>query len=196
MMPGNFGAFRNVMERILRERFERQRHAVPRERRAAFVKPKPREPRTPVMLNALLRGGGQERSVRVRNVSSRGMMIEAHEAGEAPDVGVVVEVRIGGVSWLGRVAWSRGKQFGFHCRSTIDTGLLVGGCGVREGRRADARACRSAASLCAQDYRFVSRAMQFVAGVGFAVASCAIIVLLLNEMLLAPMQTLSAHLSR
>ena len=46
------------------------------------------------------------------------------------------------------------------------------------------------------DYRFVSRAMQFVAGVGFAVAACAIIVLLLNEMLLAPMQTLSAHLSR
>jgi hypothetical protein len=46
-----------------------------------------------------------------------------------------------------------------------------------------------------RDYRLISRAIRFLAGIVFAFGGCAIIALLLHVMLLAPIQALSAHLS-
>ncbi|MXP41495.1 hypothetical protein GRI75_07540 [Altererythrobacter soli] len=163
------------------------------EGQSGFVRPKPREPRSPVLLNALLRGGGQERIVRIRNVSSRGMLIETNEA---PNVGVTVEVSVGRVSVLGRIVWRKDKQLGFHSRNTIDKdGLAKGHRAAKEARRSDPSPSPSPGTDRAAHYRLVSRATQFVAGIAFALGGCTVIAILLHEMLLKPVQALSTHLS-
>lgn len=163
----------------------------PPEGRGRFVRPKPREPRSPVLLNALLRGGGEERIVRIRNVSSRGMLIETSEA---PQVGVTVEVSVGRVAVLGRVVWRKGKQLGFHSRSTIDKDRLSKGHdGAQEARRSARGPSPQAQS--GADYRLISRATQYAAGIAFALGGCTVIAILLHEMLLKPVQALSVHLS-
>lgn len=165
----------------------------PPEGRGGFVRPKPREPRSPVLLNALLRGGGEERIVRIRNVSSRGMMIETSEA---PDVGVTVEVSVGRVAVLGRIVWRKGRHLGFHSRNTIDKNdLSKGHCGAQDARRADWVRRPSAQSQAGPEYRLISRATQFVAGIAFALGGCTVIAILLHEMLLKPVQAIAVHLS-
>jgi hypothetical protein len=165
----------------------------PPECQGGFVRPKPRERRSPVLLNALLRGGGEERIVRIRNVSSRGMMIEASEA---PDVGVTVQVSVGRVAVLGRIVWRKGKQLGFHSRSTINKDRLSKGhSDAQDARRNDAACSASARPDTGPDYRLISRATQFVAGIAFALGGFAVIAILLHEMLLKPVQALAVHLS-
>jgi hypothetical protein len=165
----------------------------PPEGRSGFVRPKQREARSPVLLNGLLRGGGEERIVRIKNVSSRGMMIEASEA---PDVGVTVEVSVGRVAVLGRIVWRKGKQLGIHSRSTIDKDRLSKGHrDAQDARRSDWARDPSPQSDAAPDYRLISRATQFIAGIAFAIGGCTVIAILLHEMLLKPVQALAVHLS-
>lgn len=163
------------------------------EGRSGFIRPKPREPRSPVLLNALLRGGGKENIVRIRNVSSRGMLIETNEA---PDVGVTVEVSVGRVSVLGRIVWRKDKQLGFHSRSTIDKDRLAKGhCAAKEARRPDPSRTPSSGPDREAHYRLMSRATQFVAGIAFALGGCTVIAILLHEVLLKPVEAISTRLS-
>jgi len=163
----------------------------PPERRTLFVKLKPREPRRPVLLSAVLRGGGREQVGRVRNISSRGLMIEADEP---PGVGTILDVSIGATSVVGRVVWRKGNRFGFHSRGTIAARFFLDVAGEQKGHRPAERPARSGPATT-EVYRRISRAIQFVSGVGFALGAAAIIGILLHEILIRPMQALSAHLA-
>jgi hypothetical protein len=107
-----------------------------------------------------------------------------------------VEVSIGRTSVMGRVVWRKGEQFGFHSRSTIDKDCLLSGrCEVQEGHRSRSTDRLSVGPDRERDYRLMSRAIQFIAGIAFALGGCAAIALLLHEMLPTLIQALSAHLS-
>ena len=58
----------------------------------------------------------------IRNISSRGMLLQATHA---PECGTYVEIIRPRYSVTARVAWSKGGQFGIHSRETIDFSELL-----------------------------------------------------------------------
>src|ERR1044072_4569409 len=77
---------------------------------------KPREPRQKVVLPARMRAGAGQVDVCIRDVSSRGMLIQA---GVPPPRGTYVEIMRPGYSVTGRVIWSNPHKFGSQSRETI-----------------------------------------------------------------------------
>ena len=77
---------------------------------------KPRETRQKVVLPARMRAGAGQIDVCIRDVSSRGMLIQA---GVPPPRGTYVEIMRPGYSVTGRVIWSKHHTFGIQSRDTI-----------------------------------------------------------------------------
>jgi hypothetical protein len=77
---------------------------------------KPRETRQKVVLPARMRAGAGQVEVCIRDVSSRGMLIQA---GVPPPRGTYVEIMRPGYSVTGRVIWSKHHKFGLQSRETI-----------------------------------------------------------------------------
>lgn len=77
---------------------------------------KPREGRQKVVLPARMRAGAAQVDVCIRDVSSRGMLIQA---GVPPPRGTYVEILRPGYSVTGRVVWSKHHKFGIQSRETI-----------------------------------------------------------------------------
>ena len=77
---------------------------------------KPRETRQKVVLPAKMRAGAGQIDVCIRDVSSRGMLIQA---GVPPPRGTYVEILRPGYSVTGRVIWSKHHKFGIQSRETI-----------------------------------------------------------------------------
>jgi hypothetical protein len=77
---------------------------------------KPRETRQKVVLPARMRAGAGQVDVCIRDVSSRGMLIQA---GVPPPRGTYVEILRPGYSVTGRVVWSKHHKFGIQSREKI-----------------------------------------------------------------------------
>lgn len=166
---------------------------LPRESGASFGKRKrQRESRRPVLLRASLRAGVRDRVAYVKNVSSHGMMIEARPA---PHVGQTVEIGVGRVLVIGRIVWQSGDRFGIYSRNPIDVSALLKARHDGEERHAPRPHGTASESKKPRDYRLVARSMQFAASVGFALAACTAVAILLHEILVKPMQALSAQLT-
>lgn len=84
---------------------------------------KNRELRKSVLIPARMRIGGAWVDVRIRNVSTRGMMLETQSV---PDRGTYLEIARARLSITGRVAWSRNGQCGIQTRDDIDLSGLSG----------------------------------------------------------------------
>ncbi|AUW58057.1 hypothetical protein C1T17_07995 [Sphingobium sp. SCG-1] len=69
-----------------------------------------------------MRSDGVWSDVRIRNASSRGMMVET---ADPPERGAYIEIRRGALTVIGRVAWSRGRRFGFRSQDKIDVDALM-----------------------------------------------------------------------
>ncbi|WP_165271696.1 PilZ domain-containing protein [Pelagerythrobacter rhizovicinus] len=151
-------------------------------------KAKLREPRTSATLYATLRVHGRERAACIRNLSPRGMMIEA---GSIPLVGQRIEVRVGRTILLGRVVWRKVDRFGVHFPHRIDVAYLL-----HRNRR---RTAQVALGICgtggSRDYHLVARTIQFAASIGIALSVTATIAWVLHEALASPMQTIASSLS-
>jgi hypothetical protein len=85
---------------------------------------KPREPRRTVFLPARLRETAGWCDAVVRNVSSRGMLLESDEP---PARGSYIEVRRASMTIVGRVVWRRDRLVGVRAQDRIDIDLLVSG---------------------------------------------------------------------
>lgn len=83
---------------------------------------KPREMRQKVVLPARMRAGAGQVDVCIRDVSSRGMLIQA---GVPPPRGTYVEIIRPGYSVTGRVVWSKHHKFGIQSRETIRIGAVL-----------------------------------------------------------------------
>lgn len=77
---------------------------------------RPRAPRRKVVLPAKMRAGAGQVDVCIRDVSARGMLVQA---GVPPPRGTYVEILRPGYSVTGRVVWTRQHKFGIEAQATI-----------------------------------------------------------------------------
>ncbi len=83
---------------------------------------KPRAPRQKVVLPARMRAGAGQVEVCIRDVSVRGMLIQA---GVPPARGTYVEILRPGCSVTGRVVWSKHHKFGIETREKISIAAVL-----------------------------------------------------------------------
>ena len=84
---------------------------------------KAREPRRPVFLRARMRASGVFSDVCIRNISSRGMLLQA---AMPPACGSYVEIFCQRHTFVARVVWTQDRRFGVHTSETIDVSALLG----------------------------------------------------------------------
>src|SRR5436305_4556210 len=107
-----------------------------------------REPRRKVMIRATMRAEGPRADVCVRDISTRGMMIQA---GAPPSRGTYVDIECAGHRIVGIVVWRRERRFGINTCERIDVPALArqlppGIASPRRGRGAGNAAAARAAS--------------------------------------------------
>jgi len=107
-----------------------------------------------------MRAGGPATDVCVRNISSHGMLLLAHEV---PAPGTYVEILLPDDVVVGRVMWSSERRFGIRARERIPLHRIVG----RQAKQAAATAVardRSgpAAAPARGDARYAGRSMEFI----------------------------------
>src|SRR5690349_16447421 len=83
---------------------------------------KQREPRRNVLIRARMRNGPSWADVNIRNISSRGLMVQA---ASSPPRGSYVELRRGRHAIVARVAWSNGRRFGVQTQDRLDVDAIV-----------------------------------------------------------------------
>jgi len=83
---------------------------------------RPRENRHKVVLPARMRAGAGQVDVCIRDISSRGMLIQA---GVPPARGTYVEILRPGCSVTGRVVWSKHHKFGIEARGKISVAMML-----------------------------------------------------------------------
>ena len=85
---------------------------------------KPRGPRGKISIPARMRSEEPITDVWIRNVSSRGMRIQADHP---PRRGSYVELTLPNLEVVGRVVWTVGCNFGVHLTERIDIDALIKG---------------------------------------------------------------------
>jgi Flp pilus assembly pilin Flp len=83
-----------------------------------------RAPRHKVLIRARMRAGGPQMDVCIRDVSARGMLVQADYA---PAPRSYVEILLDGQSIAGRVIWAKERRFGVATREQIDMGAVQRG---------------------------------------------------------------------
>ena len=81
-----------------------------------------RERRTKVALKGRMRLGVRWCDVSIRNISSRGLLVQAEAA---PERGTFVEIRRGPHVIVARVAWSQGPRFGVQTQERLDVASII-----------------------------------------------------------------------
>jgi len=84
---------------------------------------KAREARRQVFLRARMRAGGASVDACIRNISSRGMLLQA---AVPPACGTYVEICFPSHIVVARVVWTNERRFGVHTRETMDVSAIVG----------------------------------------------------------------------
>lgn len=84
---------------------------------------KPREPRRKVLVNAAMRAGGAKVDVCIRDISSRGMLIES---ASPPVRGTYIEIIRSAHTVVARVVWTAGNRFGVSTREPINIAAMIG----------------------------------------------------------------------
>ena len=157
-----------------------------------------REPRCAVCIPARMFADATWIDVTIRNVSSRGMLLET----SAPlKRGTYLEVRRGSAVIIARAVWTSGQALGAQTQDIIlldrlikgsreiDPGLILSRSGVTMERR---WVVRPAQRL--EHNRLLSRAFQFITVCAFAVLTCGSMASLVYEALGEPASALSVAL--
>jgi hypothetical protein len=83
---------------------------------------KARELRQKVMIPARMRAGDAYVDVCIRNISSRGLMLQT---AAPPPPGTYVEILRAAHVIVGRIVWTRDRRFGVHAGQRIDIASIV-----------------------------------------------------------------------
>ena len=111
--------------------------------------------RRKVLIRARLRAGNARLEVCIRDISPRGMLLQA---AAPPRRGTFVEVSVGGFSIVGRVQWTKERRFGITTRDTIPVGTLAGDPDAPPAPRKRARRARLGGS---EGSRHAGQMLQF-----------------------------------
>jgi len=129
-----------------------------------------RDPRRKVLIRATMRAGGPRIDVCIRDISSRGMMIQA---GAPPSRGTYVDLDWGGHQIVGLVIWRRERRFGIQMRDRMNVHALAGRASPEipaAPRRAGGSVSAAAARRGAAPNRILAGRMEFAVVAIFAAA--------------------------
>jgi len=138
-----------------------------------------RAPRHKVLIRARMRAGGPQMDVCIRDVSARGMLVQADYA---PAPRSYVEILLDGQSIAGRVIWAKERRFGVATREQIDISAVQRGAkatlvAAERPRLPGTRAAPANVQHSLERNRRVAKALQFgvlvAAGAVAAVAAAA-----------------------
>ena len=158
---------------------------------------KPREPRRNVVIQARMRSDGAWMDVCIRNISSRGFLLQA---ASPPPRGTYVEIFRGKHAVIGRVAWSKERRFGIHTQDRMNVDAIIDGSMAGSQQRAAGGERRSSARTpvpVAQQLersRRISAAFEFGCIVACGAAAALITLNTVRETLSRPLQTIASHL--
>lgn len=163
---------------------------------------KARESRRQVFLRARMRAGSAPMDICIRNISSRGMLIQA---ADPPPRGTYIEVLLPAHSIVARVAWTKARHFGVHTRTPIDVNAFIGHA-IIGGSPSTTAASSSAASFKAERQTMVdteqrwerSRRFSAILEFGFFIicsAAAAVVTIgTIFDFLTQTAQTIAGHL--
>lgn len=147
-----------------------------------------------MLIRARMRAGGAATDVCVRNVSSRGMLLLAHEV---PAQGTYVEILLPDDVVVGRVMWAGERRFGIRARDRIPLHRLLDGqarqAAVTAGAMPKTRSA-GAALNARPDARYAGRSMEFLFLVACIVTVSIFAAILAFQMLASVTADISAHL--
>jgi hypothetical protein len=165
---------------------------------------KPREPRQKVVVSARMRVDGRYSDVCIRDISSRGMMLQA---ATPPRPGSYIEIMRAAQIVVARVVWAGERRFGIQSQDRIDVPAMVSATpssGPRlpdqERRLADrARPAGRAAAIdlaeLAEQNRRRSRAFEFGLLVACGLLAAGLAGHIAYDVLASPLKTVSSHLA-
>jgi len=152
-----------------------------------------REPRRKVTIRASMRAEGPPLDVCVRDISSRGLMIQTRVP---PPRGTYVQIECAGHEIVGIVVWRREHRFGINTCERIDASALAR---ERQPAKASPRPAKSvgkagiAASVTPQGRMFAQR-MEFAVVATFALVLVGALGAVAFETLSRPLAAVSAAL--
>ena len=154
--------------------------------------PKAREDRRKVLIRAGMRAGGPRMDVCIRDISSRGLLIQA---AAPPPRGTYVELSCADQLIVGRVIWSKERRFGVESRDRVNVRALAGGAPAAEApQRREIRPAPAAARAAGSGDRAFAHAMEYAVIAVFAAALVAALGVTAFETLSRPLENVAAHL--
>lgn len=159
-----------------------------------------RERRRKVLVPARMRIDQQWVDVRIRNMSSRGLLVET---ASAPKAGTYVEIRRATHVIVGRAVWRAGGQFGVRTQDRLDIDAIVTAVPQRpqaataQGRperRADPRRAAARIDARAERSRRIASALQFVSLAAAGLAAAAYAATKVYALLAAPAEAIAKQL--
>lgn len=156
-----------------------------------------RETRRKVLIRARMHADGPAADVCIRDISARGLLIQASAA---PPKGCYVEIVFDGHWIVGRVVWGKDRRFGVQARDRIDVRAIANGiAGHRSAQTPPSRprfvpaAARPAGGA---SHQRLAKSVEFAVIVVFAAASVAALGVTAFEALSRPLAIVAAQLGR
>lgn len=162
----------------------------------------PREPRRKVFVKARIRIGGSWGDVCVRDISSRGLLLQGREA---PPRGTYLEVRRGRHVVIARVVWTGEQRFGVQAQDKISVESFVADPDLSSmdfksvsafqpgfERRSSPRGVEAGIIQKAEQSRRISSFMEFAVVVGLGVLAATVAFDVVGQTLSGPLETLSS----
>ena len=148
-----------------------------------------------MLIQARMRIDGKCTDVQVRNISSRGLLVQSREP---PQRGSYIEIFKARHTIVARVVWTGNQQFGIHTSERLDVGALIGEAApARPAIPPDAPVRSLTAERVTQRLkrsRRISTAVEFGSIVACGVIAAVIMVSAVYETLSRPFQNVSRSL--
>jgi len=156
-----------------------------------------RDTRRKVLIRARMHADGPSADVCIRDISPRGLLIQASAA---PPKGSYVEIVFDGHWIVGRVVWGKDRRFGVQARDRIDLHAIATGSPGQAARQEPARRpgfARSAPRRAgAATHHAFAKSVEFAVIAAFAAALVAALGVTAFETLSRPFANVSALLGR
>jgi hypothetical protein len=152
-----------------------------------------REARRKVLIRAKMRADGLPMDVCIRDVSARGILVQAVNP---PPRGTYVEIDVGGYEIVARVIWRKDRRFGLESRERINVRALAGGGSPEPARPRAARPPARASAVRQDAGRHLAGTMEFAVIAAFALALVAALGATAFETLSRPFENVSTTLER
>lgn len=166
---------------------------------------KPREPRRKVLIRARMRLDGCWRDVRIKDISSRGLLLEAPAA---PQRGTYLEVFRGKHVIVARVVWSSDTRFGVLAQDRMNVDAIISEPDLSQHaravdpatqqlaeRRSSSRPTADQIAQRATRNKHRSAAMQFAFTVALGASFAVTLFGIVEETLAKPVKTISEQLA-